>query len=349
MTAENYDTLATHFDKIIAVDWPGMGCSSRVATRFSLPTIADTTRAVLCSRDHDREKEIAQAVTDELIDALEKLRIDEDIPHFTLAGHSLGGYLAGKYAVKYPKAVDNLVLISPVGIPLAPLMEERQTPSEMDWRVRAIDQLWKWNFTPQGIVRVMGSRGPKIVSDMINRRFGRRWDGVELDLISDYFYHITAAPGSGEYTLSALLEPVFLKPAPAETATDVVVEVSAALSGGSTAVNTTSDGTVVGPKEAKKAKRVTSGGSGVFAKLPLEDELCALRVPILLVYGDNDWLYYPTAAQSVQKWKDHGVPAAALGIISNAGHHLYLDNSKDFNRTLIKWVENSEKVTHKND
>lgn len=341
--AENYDTLATHFDKIIAVDWPGMGCSSRQATRFSLPTIADNTRAILCKRDHDREKEIAQAVTDELIDALEKLRIDEDIPHFTLAGHSLGGYLAGKYAVKYPGAVNNLVLISPVGIPLAPSHESRLAPSEMDWRVRAIDQLWRWSFTPQGVVRVMGSRGPKMVTDMINRRFGQRWDGVELDLISDYFYHITAAPGSGEYTLSALLEPVFLKPPPEDTtAADEAVEASAALSGNSTP-------STVATNTPRKSRRFSTGGSGVFAKLPLEDELCALKVPILLVYGDNDWLYYPTAEQSVQKWRDHGVPAASLGIISNAGHHLYLDNSRDFNRTLIKWVEQSEKVTHLND
>eukprot|EP01032_Pedospumella_encystans_P027304 gene27304-30864_t len=119
----NYDTLGTHFDKIIAVDWPGMGCSSRTATKF-------TPTANICS-DAEREKEIAQAVTDELIDSLEKLRVEENIPHFTLAGHSLGGYLAGKYAVKYPDVVDNLVLISPVGIPEPPPSETHLLPKDM--------------------------------------------------------------------------------------------------------------------------------------------------------------------------------------------------------------------------
>ena len=91
----------------------------------------------------------------------------------------------------------------------------------------------------------------------------------------------------------------------------------------------------------KGERRSTSGSTGVYAKLPLENELSKLKVPILLLYGDNDWLYYPTAEDSVRKWKDGGVPAAALGIISTAGHHLYLDNSVDFNRTLISWCERS--------
>jgi hypothetical protein len=35
------------------------------------------------------------------------------------------------------------------------------------------------------------------------------------------------------------------------------------------------------------------------------------------------------------KRKESGVPDAALGIVSKAGHHLYLDNSKESNRALI--------------
>lgn len=276
-------------------------------------------------------------MTDELIDALEKLRIEENVPHFTLAGHSLGGYLAGKYAVKYPEVVDNLVLISPVGIPQPPPAESQLLPKDMSWQIRMIEQLWKWNFTPQGIVRVMGSRGPKMVKDTVNRRFGHRWEGEELDLISDYMYHITAAPGSGEYTLNALLEPIFENALTSEPVEDV--SKNAVAVAGAT-VDTPAG--VTKPSTRRSQKNSSRPRSGVFAKLPLEQELGTLKVPILLIYGDNDWLYYPTADESVRKWQKAGVPAAALGIISNAGHHLYLDNSKDFNRTLIQWVENTE-------
>lgn len=316
-----------------------MGCSSRTATQFPLANTLDTVKATLCKGDPVREKEIAQAVTDELIDSLEKLRIEEDLPRFTLAGHSLGGYLAAKYAVKYPEAVENLVLISPVGIPQPPPVEHQLPPSELDWRLRTISQLWRWSFTPQGVVRILGPKGPGLVTSTVNRRFGNRWSGEPLQLISDYMYHITAAPASGEHVLSALLEPVFLRSeqdiaAAEEGSTDAVVAAAAELN----ATGTPADD----PVTLKKRRRVTNSRSGVFAKLPVEDELCRLRIPILLLYGDTDWLYYPTADESVRKWKQAGVPAAALAIVPNAGHHLYMDNSADFNRTVIQWAQNTE-------
>ena len=127
-----------------------------------------------------------------------------------VAGHSLGGYLVGKYALKYPKHVQGLVLISPAGIQERPPATEILQDVELDWRIRLMKGLWQCNVTPQSLIRIAGMRGPQFIDTAIKKRFSERWQGEEAKLIGDYMYHITAAPGNGEYCLNALLEPIFL-------------------------------------------------------------------------------------------------------------------------------------------
>jgi hypothetical protein len=121
-----------------------------------------------------------------------------------------------------------------------------------------------------------------------------------VNLISDYLYHISAAPGNGEYPLNALLEPKFTGQKK--------------------------------PKSETGKPRVR-----VFAKNPLESDMCGLQMPVVMLFGDTDWLSYPTAAESVAKWRSCGVKADLI-YIEKAGHHLYTDNSKDFNKAVVDWV-----------
>eukprot|EP01034_Spumella_vulgaris_P021893 gene21893-27970_t len=274
---------------------------------------------VFCKQKEDKILDVTRTVTNEFIDSLEELRVAADLPRFVLAGHSLGGYLSTRYALKYPDAVEALVLISPAGIEPLPPKELVVEASQMDWKLRIIDNLWKMNFTPQNIVRLMGPKGPGMVTNTVNRRFASRWQGEDLAVISDYLYHISAAPGNGEYALNALLEPKFLK-AQDPLASDVT--------------------------EKKSEWKTPSGRprSGVYARLPLEADMCNLKMPVLMLFGDTDWLAYPTAAQSVALWRKHGVNAS-LEVISGAGHHLYTDNSVDFNRTVVDWVKRSAYLT----
>jgi cardiolipin-specific phospholipase len=322
----NYDALLPHFDRIIALDWQGMGASPRGVGRTAEANSSTTSSSFFTRLTHsiffsnstlheERVLDTSTKVTDEFIDSLEEFRIAHGLEKFILAGHSLGGFLSANYALKYPKAVKGLILISPVGIPRLPPKDMQADSSEIGWQFRMVRNLWEMDITPQSIVRIMGRRGADMVSNSINARFNRRWNTEESALLSDYMYHITVAPGEGEYCLNSLLQPIFVKK-PTATAATAGAEKE------------------VSPKAPSSTERAYR--TSVYARQPLEDSLKGMTSPVLMIFGDHDWLRYPTAEETIQQWRQCGVKAK-LEILSNAGHHLYLDNSLDFNRLVADW------------
>jgi cardiolipin-specific phospholipase len=85
--------------RVYSLDWLGMGRSSRTP---------------LPKRDKNGtdDSDIDQ-VEAYFVDALEDWRRKCNIEKMTLLGHSLGGYLAAIYALKYPERVTKLILASP--------------------------------------------------------------------------------------------------------------------------------------------------------------------------------------------------------------------------------------------
>ncbi|KAL2352618.1 Alpha/Beta hydrolase protein [Cryomyces antarcticus] len=102
--------------KLYALDMLGMGRSSR-------PTFKIHAK--------DREAKITEA-ENWFIDALEEWRVKKGIDRFTLLGHSLGGYMAVAYALKYPGHLNKLILASPVGIPEDPYAVNADMPEPED-------------------------------------------------------------------------------------------------------------------------------------------------------------------------------------------------------------------------
>ncbi|KAK4553697.1 hypothetical protein LTR86_009195 [Recurvomyces mirabilis] len=102
--------------KLYALDLLGMGRSSRPSFRIQAK---------------DREGKAREA-ENWFIDALEEWRIKRGIEKMTLMGHSLGGYMAVCYALKYPGHLDKLILASPVGVPEDPyaINDDGPTPAE---------------------------------------------------------------------------------------------------------------------------------------------------------------------------------------------------------------------------
>ena len=98
--------------KVIFIDNIGMGGSSR-PDNFKTDSFTP------------------QQAIDYYIDYIEQWRIQMKLTDFVITGHSMGGYLAGCYAVKYPDNIRKLHLYCPIGI--------RVQPEGEDWKERFDD------------------------------------------------------------------------------------------------------------------------------------------------------------------------------------------------------------------
>jgi len=141
------------------------------------------------------------------IDSFEEWRKAKNLSNFILLGHSFGGYVAAKYALKHPEHVQHLILVGPAGFSSeTEHSSEWLTKFRATWKGMLINHLWESNFTPQRIVRGLGPWGPGLVQRYISARFGTSSTGElltdqESALLTDYIYHTLAAKASGELCL----------------------------------------------------------------------------------------------------------------------------------------------------
>ncbi|XP_041018661.1 probable 1-acylglycerol-3-phosphate O-acyltransferase [Juglans microcarpa x Juglans regia] len=179
----NFDALANRF-RVIAIDQLGWGGSSR----------PDFT----CKSTEETEAWF--------IDSFEEWRKAKNLSNFILLGHSFGGYVAAKYALKHPDHVQHLILVGPAGFSSESDASESLIRFRATWKGAILNHLWESNFTPQKIIRGIGPWGPNLVRKYTSARFGTYTTGdtltdEESKLLTDYVYHTLAAKASGELCL----------------------------------------------------------------------------------------------------------------------------------------------------
>ncbi|KAG9103201.1 hypothetical protein FRC06_011790 [Ceratobasidium sp. 370] len=298
------DWAAKRKTPVYALDWLGMGRSARVPFKVH-------------AKREDIDGRVSEAESF-FLDALEEWRQKMGIEKMSLIGHSLGAYLSTAYALRYPDRVNQLILLSPAGVPRDPNSTEEPsreldpTPSQArsaggtavpatEQRVAALKAeqraakreestlrkvatyLWEEGWSPFQIVRSAMFYGPWLVG----KYSGRRFDLTDEDKrdMHDYIWHITRAKGSGEYCISHLLAP------------------------------------------------------GAHARRPLVDRVKDIKVPVTFVYGDHDWMDPKGGRASLEALKRAGNFRSRMYMIQNAGHHVYMDNVKAVNNLIIKELD----------
>ncbi|KAJ5654474.1 cardiolipin-specific deacylase [Penicillium lividum] len=371
-----------------ALDMLGMGRSTRPPFKI---------------KAKEREEAIREAEA-WFVDALEEWRIKRKIDRFTLLGHSLGGYMAVAYALKYPGHLNKLILASPVGIPEDPfavtadvtepsestlqneLTQDQQditsstAPKTSDGSFitgrnpeaqpvapnqpprRALPKwfayLWDANISPFSIVRWTGPFGPRIVSGWTSRRFSHL-PAEESKALHDYSYSIFSLRGSGEYALAYILAPGAFARSP------LIHRIQGV---GRQMINPGNSMPIPPATESsscsifsKLGAKASTPAEEPSASVPASETPAPRRengLPVVLMYGDHDWMDvsggHAAAARMdeekrrvladatpEERQKDQG--SAKVVIINRAGHHLYLDGWKEFNKVVLSEMEDVNK------
>jgi cardiolipin-specific phospholipase len=356
--------------KIYALDMLGMGRSSRPPFKVHAK---------------DQEGKIREA-ENWFIDALEEWRVLKKIDRFTLLGHSMGGYMAVAYSLKYPGHLKKLILASPVGIPEDPYAvsadmpepedstmaneftqdaetdingqnnptikdnnnffnarskaerdaEEAKSPSQNKKPTTTptaprrpipkwVTYLWDANVSPFSIVRWSGPLGPRFVSGWTSRRFSHL-PSEEANALHHYAYSLFKQRGSGEYALAYILAPGAFARSP------LIRRIGGVGRQPIPSPSQSADTTVTQMKE--------------------------MGIPVVLMYGENDWMDIGGGYAAEQKLKEEKEKAtkglsklekekdngsAKVLIIKKAGHHLYLEGDEEFNEVMRAEMEETSR------
>lgn len=339
--------------RLYALDMLGMGRSSRPPFKVHA---------------NDQQGKITEA-ENWFIDALEEWRVLKKIDKFTLLGHSMGGYMAVAYAIKYPGHLNKLILASPVGIPEDPYAMNAAMPepedstmaneftqdqeedvvnasnpkirgnaSEASAKTNAprrplpkwLTYLWDANISPFSIVRWTGPLGPRFVSGWTSRRFSHL-PAEESQALHHYAYSLFRQRGSGEYALAYILAPGAFARSP------LIRRIHA-----------------VGRQPIPQRE-----GPG---EVQTQTQLKEMGIPVVMMYGENDWMDIAGGYAAEQKIKEEKAKALAnateeekklengsakVVVIHKAGHHVYLDGWEQFNEVMREEMEDVQRTSRR--
>lgn len=339
---ENYDALSSIPGvKIHAIDLLGFGFSSRPP----FPKLPCAT------------KDDIYQVEDWFIDSLEEWRKRRGINRFVLVGHSFGGYLSCAYARKYNKLVsdetltpqrliEKLVLLSPVGVERSKysLLKSEELPSAQvsdsernaeNKEEPSIPLRREFSANQQDIVEGKPSvpeNHPGSATEM-QENFGLEWFiWLWRKHVSPFSIVRKAGPLKSKWisgwTGHRFSHIYYENPERYQHIHDYFYRVFNGAGSGEYAITRVLD-------------------RGGLARLPLLDrcpeKFAKWQLPTLWLYGDKDWMN-ERAGEEMTK-EINRVSAligykllAEFGILSNAGHHLYLDNPKEFAEVITKFL-----------
>ncbi|KAF8631263.1 hypothetical protein AX15_002590 [Amanita polypyramis BW_CC] len=286
---------------VYAVDWLGMGRSARIP--FSIKAKRDDVPGRV------------QEAESFFIDSLEQWRVKVGLEKMTLIGHSLGAYFSVAYALKYPSRVNKLVLLSPAGVPhgLDTTVPSRELTDDSETRSLGGDTAEP--LSADKLTRIRSHQeAVKKQESRTRRLFTYLWEEGWSP-----FQVVRASLFWGPWLIGKYSSRRFHGLAEEDTRDmhEYIMNITLAKGSGEYCISH-----ILAP--------------GAHARMPLVDRITELQIPITFVYGEHDWMDPQGGLDSVERLRQAGNGQGRMYVISNAGHHVYLDNHEAVNRLLVK-------------
>jgi cardiolipin-specific phospholipase len=341
---------------LYALDMLGMGRSSRPPFRL---------------RAKEREGQIAEA-EDWFIDSLEEWRVKKGIDKMTLVGHSMGGYMAVCYALKYPGRLNKLILASPVGIPEDPYATQAAMPAPPDSTMQnEFTQDAEMETTTDNnnflnakkkaeAHQAQQAANPNRIpadSDPAPRKPLPKWLTTLWDANISPFSFVRWSGPLGPRLVSGWTSRRFshLPNEEALALHDYAYSLFRLRGSGEYAL-----AYILAPGAFARSPLIRRiGGVGRQSLANGQNES---GIPVVLMYGENDWMDVKggyaakkkldaekerIAKENTERGQGHGGKgdegSAKVLIVPRAGHHVYLDSPGEFNEMVLEEMRDVER------
>ena len=338
---------------LYALDLLGMGRSSRPPFRI---------------KAKEREAQIAEA-EDWFIDSLEEWRVKRKIDKMTLVGHSMGGYMAVCYALKYPGRLNKLILASPVGVPEDPYATQAAMPAPPDSSLQAEftqDQELESTSDNNNFLNARKkaeaqqaanpNRLPVDDKNPAPRKPLPKWLTYLWDANISPFSFVRWTGPLGPRLVSGWTSRRFshLPQEEALALHDYAYSLFRLRGSGEYAL-----AYILAPGAFARSpliRRIDGVGRQTMVNGTLEN-----GIPVVLMYGENDWMDVKggnAAKRKLDKEKEAAIQRrrvagesvqdegdAKVVLIPKAGHHVYLDSPDAFNEVMRSEMEDVERRT----
>ncbi|KAH8804750.1 Alpha/Beta hydrolase protein [Xylogone sp. PMI_703] len=340
--------------KLYALDMLGMGRSSRPPFRIHAK---------------DQLGKIAEAES-WFVDALEEWRVLKKIDKFTLLGHSMGGYMAVAYALKYPGHLNKLILASPVGIPEDPYAMQADMPEpEESTLANEFTQDAQDDIVAQPNGRTGDNNNflnartkAENKPDAPPRRPISKWISYLWDANISPFSIVRWAGPLGPRFTSGWTSRRFshLPEAESQALHDYAYSLFRQRGSGEYAL-----AYILAPGAFARSpllRRIHGVGRQPLPSPTPNGLTKETGIPVVLMYGENDWMDVAGGFAAEQKLKEEKAKVLATAteeekknengsarvvIIQKAGHHLYLEGWEEFDEVIRREMNDTSRYNKK--